>query len=72
MRNGSKVSKTEACGSRAPSSFPQNYRGFVESYSGHDTCQDDIYHSLIHDCIENRRRVLRDGDTIGVTSITSD
>ena len=38
MRNGSKVSATMASGSRAVSSFPQNYRrAVVESYLDRDT-----------------------------------
>ena len=32
--------------------------------------QDGAYQSLIDDCIENRRRVLREGDTVDVTSMT--
>ena len=32
--------------------------------------QDGAYQSLIDDYIENRRRVLREGDTVDVTSMT--
>jgi hypothetical protein len=32
--------------------------------------KDGAYQSLIDDCVENRRRVLREGDTVDVTSMT--